>query len=83
MILPTILVAVYLTYRSKHLLSELLHNLAIVFWISANSVWMIGEFYFNDSTRPIAQLFFVLGFIVIGYHYFISEPFWRKNMPGL
>ena len=83
MIVPTIAVAIYITLKSKDRPSDLWPNLAVVCWISANSVWMIGEFYFNDTTRPIALVFFVIGFIAIGYHYLVSEPFWKKNIPGI
>lgn len=44
MILPTISVALHITWLHRKSMAELLHNLAVVLWISANSVWMIGEF---------------------------------------
>ncbi len=70
MIIPTIAMAVYLTVLSRNDRKELLHNLAVTCWISANSIWMIGEFYLNDSTRPFAAVFFILGLIFVGIHYF-------------
>ncbi len=70
MILPTVVMAVYLTILSKSDRKELLHNLAVTCWILANSTWMIGEFYLNDSTRPFAAVFFILGLIFVGIHYF-------------
>jgi hypothetical protein len=45
MIAPTLLFAIYITYLNRSDKAELAHNLAVCFWISANSVWMIGEFY--------------------------------------
>jgi len=80
MIIPTITVAILITWRTREISSELWHNLAIVCWISANSIWMIGEFYFNDSTRPYAIMFFVSGFLFVGYYYLIVEPFWKKKI---
>lgn len=79
MIVPTISVAIYITYKNRLISAELWHNLAIVFWITANSVWMIGEFYYDDTTRPYALIFFILGLISVGYHYLIGEPFWKKS----
>lgn len=79
MVFPTIFMAFYIAYRSRETKSELWHNLAVVSWIMANSIWMYGEFYRNDTTRPYAMVFFVLGFLFVAYHYFISEPFWKKS----
>ena len=69
MIVPTIGVAAYLTLKSRHDAKEFIFNLAVLCWILANSVWMIGEFFFDDSTRPIALVFFILGLGSIGYYY--------------
>ena len=69
MILPTISVAVFLTVRTRKVREEFIHNLAVVFWLCANSVWMIGEFFYNDSTRPYALVFFGLGLITLAVHY--------------
>lgn len=48
MILPTISVALFITWRNRRIFSELMHNLAISLWIVANSIWMIAEFYEVD-----------------------------------
>jgi len=69
MILPTVSMAVYITYLSKSDRKELLHNIAVTCWILANSIWMIGEFFFNDSTRTLASLFFIIGLISVSLHY--------------
>jgi hypothetical protein len=69
MILPTVAMAFYLTYLSRTDKKEFLHNLAVSCWIIANSTWMIGEFYFNDSTKPIAAAFFILGLTFVGIYY--------------
>ena len=75
MIVPTISVAVWLTWRTRHDKVEFIHNLAVVFWLIANCVWMIGEFFFHDSTRPYAVIFFVAGLIILAVHYL---PRWAK-----
>ena len=69
MIVPTIVMAIYITVLSRRSASELFHNLAVVCWICANSVWMIGEFFFNDGTRPIAMVFFLAGILFISWFY--------------
>ncbi|MNU45700.1 hypothetical protein D3C71_345480 [compost metagenome] len=69
MIFPTISVAIWLTWKMRKSYSELMHNLAVIAWILANSVWMIGEFFFDDGTRPIALLFFGLGLVLLFVFY--------------
>ncbi len=72
MIAPTMGVAIWLTIKSyvhKAGHEEFIHNLAICFWLVANSIWMIGEFFFNDSTRPYAMIFFVAGLLTLALHY--------------
>src|ERR1041384_7545529 len=69
MIVPTISVAVWLTLRMRELREEFIHNLAVCFWLMANSVWMVGEFFFNDSTRPFSLLFFAAGLLTLAIHY--------------
>ena len=69
MIIPTVLVAIYITFMCRKNQSELFHNLAVVCWISANSVWMLGEFFANDGTRPFAAGFFIAGLLFITYFY--------------
>ena len=83
MIIPTISIAVFLTVRTRKVKEEFIHNLAVVFWLCANSVWMVGEFFYNDSTRPYAVIFFALGLITLAVHYI---PKWtvkfRKDEVG-
>jgi hypothetical protein len=54
-------------------IAELLHNLAVCSWIIANSVWMTGEFYAEDSYRPYATVFFGIGLLLMAYYYFIAQ----------
>jgi hypothetical protein len=68
-IAPTILVQIFITWNNRKDWGELLHNAAIVFWLAANSIWMIGEFFYNDGTRSAASWFFDIGFILIGTYY--------------
>jgi hypothetical protein len=69
MIFPTLFLAIYITWIHREDKAELLHNLAIVLWICANSVWMIGEFYYEDRIRNYALIFFFAGLSVAAYYY--------------
>ena len=77
MIAPTLIFAVYITYLNKADKAELAHNLAVCFWICANSVWMIGEFYYSDNMRPYAIGLFVAGLFAMVRFYFLE--FFRKK----
>lgn len=69
MILPTLSVAFWLTFKMRKSYPELMHNLAVILWIMANSVWMVGEFFFDDGTRPVALVFFGLGLTLLSVFY--------------
>ena len=75
---PTISVAIHITWLHRKSVAELLHNLAVCFWISANIIWMIGEFFYDDTTRPIALIFFIAGLSCTGFYYFYYLPFREK-----
>ena len=79
MIAPTLFVAFHITYLSRKNIPELLHNIAVACWITANSVWMVGEFYFEDGTRDLASGFFISGLGVILFYYAYYLPFVVKR----
>src|SRR4051794_26633545 len=60
MIFPTLTVAFFILWKSRHIRAELFHNLAVCLWIMANSVWMVGEF-FEIEARPYAVCIFIAG----------------------
>ncbi len=72
MIAPTLGLALYLTWRFRADRTEALNNAAVCAWICANSVWMTGEFFFDDTLRPYAVVFFVIGFLFIGTEYILK-----------
>ena len=78
MIFPTIALAIYISFVHRHERVELMHNLAVVCWICANSIWMVGEFYFNDGLRPFAIGFFVTGLAIIAFYYLSRFIFKKK-----
>jgi hypothetical protein len=80
MIVPTISAALLITYQTRHIKSELLHNLAVDFWIIANAYWMLTEFYSNnDALRYYTIIPFSIGLIIIGYYYFAVKPKEKSN----
>jgi len=69
MVIPTLLVALKICWDTRHSLADLVHNIAVALWICANTTWMIGEFYYQDMTRPFARVFFFAGMgLLIGYY---------------
>jgi hypothetical protein len=81
MIVPTLLIAIVIAWRTRELKSELAHNLAVLFWISANSLWMISEFFGFDTThvwhgftgKHLALIPFALGIFVLLYYYLFQR----------
>jgi len=81
MIIPTISAAVLITYQTRHIKSELLHNLAVIFWIVANAYWMLTEFYSaDDELRYYTIIPFSIGIVIISYYYFIVKPKEKVNV---
>jgi len=81
MVIPTLAVAIYISYRTRSIKSELAHNLAVAFWISANSYWMVSEFYGFDETRIVgpyegkhlAMIPFMIGVLILAWYYLIQR----------
>src|SRR5579863_2968049 len=80
MIIPTLVVAVHLTWKTRKNISDLFHNIAVCLWITANATWMTGEFFYNDGFRPYAMIFFTAGIIVITTYYVYH--FSRSSVPS-
>jgi hypothetical protein len=74
MIIPTILAALHITWLRRHIRTDLFHNIAVSCWISGNSIWMIGEFFYDDGLRPPALLCFIAGLVSVLYYYLIELP---------
>ena len=81
MIFPTLIISIIIAYRTKEIKSELAHNLAITFWITANSYWMISEFFGFDETpmawgiegKFISIIPFAMGVLVLAYYYLFQR----------
>ncbi|MBZ5857368.1 hypothetical protein [Flavihumibacter profundi] len=80
MIIPTLTVALLITWQTRKLKSELYHNLAVAFWIIANCYWMSVEFLeAPDYYRYFAAIPFTIGFLFIASYYIFIRPTEEKN----
>jgi len=81
MIFPTLIIAIFISYRTRQIKSELAHNAAVVFWITANSYWMISEFLGFDEKiisgiegKYFAVIPFCIGMLILLYYYLVQLP---------
>jgi hypothetical protein len=81
MIIPTLTVALLITWQTRHMTSELMHNLAVDFWITANCMWMVGEFFHWDENlvgtwglRQFALVPFAIGLLILLVYYVFMAP---------
>ncbi len=78
MIAPTLAVAFFILWKSRHIRAELFHNIAVCLWIMANSCWMIGEF-FDIEARHYAAMLFIAGLVLLLFYYIVYFPKERKS----
>jgi hypothetical protein len=82
MVVPTLGIALAVTWRTRANKSELAHNLAIVFWIVANSYWMCSEFFGFDvvqvtphiTGKHLALVPFGIGLAILLFYYLVQKP---------
>lgn len=82
MVVPTLTVALLITWRTRRIVSELAHNLAVALWIIANSYWMISEFFEFDTViitgtitgKHLALIPFIAGSLILMYYYLMQRP---------
>ena len=82
MVFPTLSIALLITWRTRTIKAELAHNLAIVFWITANSYWMMSEFFGFDTIpvghitdgKHLAIIPFGIGLFILLYYYLVQKP---------
>lgn len=82
MILPTLTIAIMISWRTRNIASELAHNLAVAFWISANSFWMISEFLGFDERivlwgingKQLSLIPFCIGVLILVNYYLLQRP---------
>lgn len=82
MIFPTLIISIVIAWRTRHMMAELMHNLAITLWILANSYWMSTEFLGIDSLtvygsitfKQMALIPFLSGVACLAYYYLYWQP---------
>ena len=82
MIFPTMIISILIAWRTRNIVSEWCHNIAITVWISANSYWMISEFFKFDSIpimgevtyKHLAMIPFSIGILILVFYYLIWKP---------
>jgi hypothetical protein len=87
MIFPTLVISIVIAWRTRHMVSELAHNLAISFWISANSFWMVSEFLKFDTMKVwgpfegkhLALIPFGIGIFILAWYYLVQKPLMQKR----
>lgn len=87
MIIPTLAISIVIAWRTRNIVSELCHNLAITIWITANSFWMCSEFFEVDNivvydtitVKHLAMIPFVMGILVLAYYYIFYKPKHQKD----
>ena len=72
MIFPTLTIAAIIVYMTRKT-RDIFLNLAILFWICANSFWMFIEFFTSGELKLLASIPFGLGFLCIGIYYYKSH----------
>lgn len=86
MMVPTLVISIVIAYRTRQMVSELCHNLAITIWIVANSYWMISEFfgfdshivYGNITYKHLAVIPFGIGLLILAYYYLWFKPKYKE-----
>jgi hypothetical protein len=91
MIIPTLTISIIIAWRTRHIFSELCHNLAITVWIMANSFWMCSEFFGVDNNivfgivtvKHLAMIPFIIGILILAFYYLIHKPRHKKEAATL
>jgi hypothetical protein len=87
MVFPTLLISIIIAWRTREMISELAHNLAISFWIFANSYWMFSEFFRFDTIhiwgpfegKHLALIPFTIGILILVWYYLVQKPVLQKR----
>jgi len=72
MVIPTIFLAVYIVIKTLNSI-EVYLNIAVFFWISANSFWMLMEFFNNNQYKHFSAIPFALGFVFVFLFYYKTQ----------
>jgi len=74
MVFPTVAMAFFITWQCRTNRRELIHSIAVICWIFANSTWMIGDFFFQGRGHGLSEAFFLSGLGLLAVYYAILFP---------
>jgi hypothetical protein len=74
MIFPTLIVSVIIAWRTREMMSEFCHNLAITVWISEFAGFDTKHLYNDYTYKHLAIIPFVLGLLCLAFYYIIWKP---------
>ncbi len=82
MIIPTLSLAILLVWKTRKDPSELVHNLAVIFWVIANATWMSTELFGEEDDlylgffkgHQLAMIPFVTGSLILLTYNLILRP---------
>jgi hypothetical protein len=82
MIFPTLIIAIVIAWRTRNIVSELCHNVAVTVWIMANSYWMLSEFFKIDGDivygavtyKHLTLIPFLTGISILAFYYLYWKP---------
>ena len=78
MIFPTLGLALVIAWKTRKNMSELLPNIAIALWITANSIWMCDEF-FELGIKPVCYVPFIMGLVITAWWLLAYFPaIWKQ-----
>ncbi len=80
MMVPTLFLAGYLIVKTLHTPNAFL-SAAILFWITANSYWMMMEFFNDNHYKNFASIPFAIGFVMVGLFYWKAFQLKRAATP--
>ena len=70
LIAPTVFVAFYIFYKNRGERDAAFHNMAVCFWIVANSIWMIADLLKKEAAiKPYSITLFIIGLLILAYYY--------------
>ena len=71
MVVPTVLAAYAITWIQRKKTATLIHNFSISIWITANSNWMVAEFFgLEAQLKPWSLIGFASGLLLLFAFYF-------------
>jgi hypothetical protein len=71
MIIPTVGLAIIIVFHTRKT-NDIFINLAILCWITANSFWMLTEFFDHLEYKMMAGIPFASGLLFVGIFYYKS-----------